>query len=98
MSEKDDLTREADKTALDVIVHSGESDLVRSIAAWLTLECDTRKGESQSVAQARIEAEVKRRWPESTSDDLDCAQALSAEALEMSNPIFERRVDGHKLH
>ena len=98
MSEKDDLTREANKTALDVIVDSGESDLVRSMAAWLTLECDTRKGESQSAAQTRIEAEAKRRWPESTSDDLDRAQALSAEALEMSNAIFERQVDGHKLH
>ena len=54
MSEKDDLTREANKTALDVIVESGEFDLVRSMAAWLTLECATRKGDSQSAAQARI--------------------------------------------
>ena len=98
MNEKDDLTQDANKAALAVIVDSGETDLVWSMAAWLTLECHTRKGESQSAAQTRIEAEAKRRWPESTSDDLDRAQALSAEALEMSNAIFERRVDGHKLH
>jgi hypothetical protein len=93
-----ELLQEANKAATQVIAESGESELVRVIAAWLTFEADKREGESDLAAQRRVEIEARKRWPESKPEDLDRAQALSAKALEISNAILERRVEGHELH
>jgi hypothetical protein len=95
---QDDLVQEANKAATQVIADSGESELVCAMATWLTFEADKRQGESEASAQRRVEAEARRRWPQSKPDDFERAQALSGKALELSNAMLERRVEGHELH
>jgi hypothetical protein len=98
MKDLDKLKGEADEASRRFIVNSGEPQMIREMALWLTFEFEAREGEGQRAAEHRLELEARRRWPGTTSDDIVRAQELCGRAMEVSNAILERDVDGHKLH
>ena len=92
------LTEKANDAARKVIAEAHVPEVVREMALWLTFECDVREGEALSDTRVRLKREAKKRWPQSTSIDYDRAEGLCDKALEVSNALLERGVDGHKLH
>ena len=98
MTDMTKLQEEADVAGRKLIASSGEPEMIREMAMWLTFEVEMPDRDGETAANHRLALEAKRRWPKSDHDDLLRAQKLSSKAMELGSAILEREVDGHRTH